>query len=208
MQPHRPQPTAPLFSVAFRIPSKTVAAVATHLDQHVAEHLVKDVSRYAPGRERVWLEMEAPLGPAQPWRRGVSSERLWPWLTGVWQRHDPATAPDLGLAICGENGIEWHRDASFAMSPAMIVNLGRCRFEIDHDRSSPNGRPLRPVATELFGGEVLAFNCKYQHRVVEPDASRWSIVLWRLKEYPAPQDALDLFGGATADDDLDPILVP
>ncbi len=106
---------------ALRIDPDTLRTARDHLDRHVAP----DVSYYARGRQRAWLEIEAPLGPTQPWRS-----------------------------------------------------------EIDRARNSPNGRPGDPVSLDLNGGEVLAFDCKHQHRVVDPDPSRWSIVLWRLKRHP------------------------
>lgn len=168
-----------------RLGPDTVDAVLDHLERHVAPHLAPDVSSYAPGRTRAWLQVEAPLGPAQPWRPGLASARLWPWLETVWRRHDPDTLPDLGLAIRGDTGIRWHRDASYARPAAVIVNLGRCVFEIDRDRDSRPGRPGDPLSVRLDGpGHVFAFDCKHQHRVVSPAADRWSIVLWRRKQHP------------------------
>ena len=168
----------------FRLGDATARDVVAHLDRHVAPHLAPDVSNYAKGRQRAWLEIEAPLGPTQPWRPGLASERLWPWLTRVWQRFHPATRPQLGLAISGDHGIAWHRDASYAVNAALIVNLGPAVFEIDAARDSASGRPLDPLSMELVGGEVLAFDCKHQHRVIDADPARWSIVLWRLKRFP------------------------
>lgn len=169
---------------ALRIDPDTVRTVRDHLDSHVSPHLAPDVSSYARGRRRAWLQIEAPLGPTQPWRPGLASHRLWPWLVAIWQRIDPRTCPAVGIAIQGDTGIAWHRDASYAQVRAVLVNLEPCAFEIDRDRDSPNGRPGDPLSLDLQGGEVLAFDCKHQHRVVDPDPSRWSIVLWRLKRHP------------------------
>ena len=177
----------------FRLGDATARAVAGHLDRHVAPHLAPDVSNYARGRQRAWLEIEAPLGPTQPWRPGLASARLWPWLTRVWQRFHPASRPDVGLAVFGDTGIAWHRDAAYARSDALIVNLGPAVFEIDAARDSANGRPLDPHSLDLVGGEVLAFDCKHQHRVVDADPARWSIVLWRLKRFPpAPVEPVEI----------------
>ena len=168
----------------FRLGDATARAVVDHLDRHVAPHLAPDVSNYAGGRRRAWLGIEAPLGPAQPWRPGLASERLWPWLTRVWRRFHPATAPQVGLAIHGDVGIAWHRDAAYAQNDALIVNRGPATFEIDTARDSANGRPLDPLSLELDRDHVVAFDCKHQHRVLDADPTRWSVVLWRLKRFP------------------------
>ena len=177
-------PHATCIQPVFRLADATARAVAGHLDRHVAPHLTPDVSNYARGRQRAWLEIEAPLGPTQPWRPGLASDRLWPWLVRVWRRFHPASEPALGLAIRGDVGIAWHRDAAYAKSDALIVNLGPATFEIDAERDSANGRPGDPVSLDLRPGDVIAFDCKHQHRVVDADPARWSIVLWRLKRFP------------------------
>ena len=65
-----------------------------------------------------------------------------------------------------------------------IVNLGPATFEIDAERGSANGRPLDPVSLDLRPGDVVAFDCKHQHRVLDADPARRSVVLWRLKRFP------------------------
>ena len=179
-----PDPQTTCIRPIYRLAEDTAGAVAAHLARHVAPHLTPDVSSYARGRQRAWLGIEAPLGPTQPWRPGLASERLWPWLTRVWQRFHPASDPAVGLAIHGDTGIAWHRDAAYAKNDALIVNLGPATFEIDAERDSANGRPLDPVSLDLRPGDILAFDCKHQHRVVDADPTRWSVVLWRLKRFP------------------------
>lgn len=174
----------PLVKAFHRSCAATVDALVDHLETHVAPHLAPDVSSYAPGRTRAWLQIEAPLGPTQPWLPGLASARLWPWLVQVWQRRWPASEPDLGLAIRGDHGIAWHRDASYACPGAVIVNFGTCRFGIDGDRNSPNGDPRRPLHYRLDPGVAYSFDCKHQHRVIDADEDRWSIVLWRQKLFP------------------------
>ncbi len=141
----------PCIRRALHIDPDTVRTVVDHLERHVAPRLAPDVSNYAKGRQRAWLEVEAPLGPTQPWRPGLASHRLWPWLEAVWRRIDPHTEPQVGLAIHGDTGISWHRDASYAHARAALVNLGPCTFELDRTRDSANGRPADPVSLELFG---------------------------------------------------------
>ena len=84
----------------------------------------------------------------------------------------------------GDTGIAWHRDASYAHARAVLVDLGPCTFELDRARGSANGSPADPVSPQLLGGEVLDFDCKRQHRVIDADPSRWSVVLWRFKRQP------------------------
>ena len=161
-----------------------ILPVLDHLDTHLKPCLSPDVSTYAPGRTRAWLEIEAPLGPTQTWKQGLHSDMLWPWLTRAWQKVWPATAPQLGLAIHGDHGIRWHRDATYACGPCMIVNLGPCTFQIDQHRNGPNGHPVDIQDFRLSSGELLAFDCKHQHRGLDAAPQRWSVVLWRRKTHP------------------------
>ena len=168
----------------------TVGAVRAHLDAHIAPHLSGDVSNYAKNRQRCWLEVEAPLGTTRPWQQGVHSEKLWPWLTKVWEsRYDGA--PDLGLAIHGPSNISWHRDAAYAKPDAMIINLGPCNFLWERRRNS-TGTPTDYSRKVLSGGEILTFDCKHRHAVQGTHPERWSIVLWQQKQFPAtnPQPIL------------------
>ena len=178
---------------ALRIDPDTVRTVVDHLDRHVAPHLTPDVSNYARGRQRAWLQIEAPLGPTQPWHPGLASHRLWPWLVAVWRRIDPDTVPQVGLAVHGNRGIAWHRDASYAHARAALVNLGPCTFELDRARDSANGRPVDPVSLRLSGGEVLDFDCTPSRALVRgalapaPGARRRSRAL--VRRALAPQAA-------------------
>ena len=85
----------------------------------------------------------------------------------VWRRIDPDTDPQVGLAVHGDTGI-----ASYAHARPVLVNLGPCTFGIDRSRDFGKGRPLDPVSLDLSGGEVLDFDCKHQHRDLDPDPDR------------------------------------
>ena len=137
--------------------------VRDHIDRHVAPHLAPDVSSYAPGRRRAWLQIETPIGPTRPWHPGLASHRLRPWLVAVWRRIDPATEPDLGLCTSGATAIPCHRDASCAHPRAVLVYLGPCTLCIDRERDSANGCPCDPFSLGLHGGEVLTFDRKHRH---------------------------------------------
>ena len=60
---------------ALRIDPDTLRTVVGHLDRHVTPHLAPDVSNYARGRQRAWLQVDAPLGrPTRtPARRSSTS---------------------------------------------------------------------------------------------------------------------------------------
>ena len=85
-----------------------------------------DVSNYAKGRTRGWLEREMPLGKTQRERPGLKAPLLWDVLSAIWMRHLPEHL-ETGLAICGEVGISPHRGASYARSITMSVNLGHAK---------------------------------------------------------------------------------
>ena len=166
---------------ALRIDPETVRTVVDHLERHVAPHLAPDVSSYARGRQRAWLETEAPLGPTQPWRPGLASHRLWPWLAAVWRRIDPE--PQLGLAVHGSTGIAWHRDASYAHARAALVNLGPCTFELDRAVPRAHAEPRATVNDTARRGGQFSVSPGGQFSL-SLDTSRWSVVLWRLKRHP------------------------
>ena len=160
---------------ALRIDPDTVRTVVDHLDRHVAPHLAPDVSNYARGRQRAWLEIEAPLGPTQPWRPGLASHRLWPWLAAVWRRIHPDTDPQVGLAISGNTGIAWHRDASYAHARAVLVNLGPCTFRTRPGARLRERQSRRPrlAATPRRRGS------RFRLQASAPGARRRSIALVR-----------------------------
>ena len=152
------------------------------LEQHVRPHLVPDVSTYARGRTRAWLEREMPLGPTQREKPGVKVPVLWGVLGDIWRRHLPGH-PETGLAICGEVGITPHRDASYARPITMSVNLGPARWFHDRARNgATKGRVVQEHEwTNLAGGEVLVFDSKHPHAAKPLDPKRWVIILWQVK---------------------------
>ena len=152
------------------------------LNEHVRPHLARDVSTYARGRTRCWLERHMPLGGSERERPGLKVPMLWRGLTDIWMRHLPGR-PETGLAICGEVGITPHRDASYARPITMSVNLGPARWF--HDRNRHGGTKGRVVAphewTTLRGGEVLVFDSKHPHAAQPLDPERWVVILWQVK---------------------------
>ena len=149
------------------------------LETRVRPSLTPDVSNYARGRVRCWLNLEAPLSNRQDWRPGLQVPDLWRHLKTIWQRAGMGgEAPDTALAIYGEIGIRPHRDATYAANLALTVNLGRVRWGWTPDRGSNDDRDM--VWQTLTGGEVLKFDCKHRH-AAHPAPDRWAIVCWRSK---------------------------
>ena len=175
-----------MLTIVHRLSPTTVSAMRDHLES-LAEHLTPDVSRYAQGRQRFWLEHEAPLGPTRPWTPAVHSDRLWSWVT--------RTFPDvqLGLAAYGDVGIQPHRDASYANFTAYSVNLGEIEGWF-YDPVYPGmtwvpaaqQAPSSPRIYQLQPGDVVRFNCKNRHGVINPASDRWSLNLWSVSPKGRP----------------------
>ena len=158
-----------------KLASSIVTDVRHHLDSTVAPSLSPDFSSYAKGRKRAWLNWEASLNNPTRFTPSLTDKRLWDWLTTVWNRAGMDSLPELGLAIHGEIPIQLHRDASYAAAAALNINLGGVTWLYDTDRGIGT-----ITETTLDGGEIIPFDCKHRHGVSEPDADRWSIILWRI----------------------------
>lgn len=163
-----------------RLSSETTHSIVEHLNT-LRDRLEPDVSNYAPGRQRFWFPYEAPLSPSRSWRMGVQDERLWSWV----KRQFPQI--DLALAAFGDVGIDWHRDASYADFPAYSVNLGTVEAWLYDDiypgyawAKPQDCNPSHPVRIAIEPGDVLKFNCKNPHSVLNPAPDRWSLNLWTV----------------------------
>lgn len=193
-----------MFELVRTIPRSTVLDVVSHM--HANIDLAKDVSRYAPGRDRGWLMTEAPLSEFH-YERGVkvpslfvarpTTDRLWSWLCRVWQESGYPGLPDLGLAAFGPTPISWHPDAAYAAPDSLLINFGGVQWGIDElpiirrPRNAPRDGsrstdPRQPVFHTLDAGEVVRFNCKHLHETLEPQKDRWSVVLWQISRFIRP----------------------
>lgn len=161
----------------------TVHDVVGHLHENVPLQREEEASgsRYAPGRERGWLNHEGPLNDKRTFEPRPTTDRLWSWLVRVWEESGMPGKPELGLAAFGDKGISFHRDATYAAPIGLIINLGGVTWGIDMDRDT--SMPSKIVNAQHFtldSGEVLAFNSKHFHQAPDPAADRWSIVLWQV----------------------------
>ena len=160
-----------------------------YLNRVIKPMLVADVSSYARGRQRIWLNWEAQLAKNLPRGR----ERFTPAFRGQMWDHlvDFFTdnynwTPELALVAYGEVGINWHRDTTYADWVACSINLGGCtwRYKANWTEWDSSGRSDgdKKFSRHLTGGEVTMFNSKNQHMVDSPAADRWSINLWRVSD--------------------------
>lgn len=162
------------------------AEICAHLADHYSDLLTPDVSNYASGRQRCWLEQEPSLTRDVTLRPAHHDERLWNWILRVTARHN--WEPQLGLIARGPVGISLHRDASYADYEAFSINLGEtvtwqyreCYRVMGWERDADNNAPITEI--ELPAGAIVRFNCKNPHGVGSViSAQRWSLNLWRLK---------------------------
>ena len=146
--------------------------------------LTTDVSNYANGRKRSWLQYEAPLSTTMPWRKANQDRELWEEILAIGK--EISFVPELGLTSLGGT-IKPHRDASYADYKAIGINLGSTRFGYEKSypeyRWSPQKDLVKPTEvseTDLVGGEVYEFNCKNLHWTSNVSPDRWAINLWQV----------------------------
>lgn len=107
--------------------------------------LSPDVSSYAKGRLRAWVQAEAPLSDNQNFRKGIEDPKLWQWIQNACKQASingfTDWKPDIALITwsgTGDDGvgISEHRDAGYSDYPAMTINLtGTCLFSIRKEQA-------------------------------------------------------------------------
>ena len=181
-----------MFEKFAQLDSGTSDSLIKHLDS-LSGHLYPDVSNYARGRRRFWIQTEYPLSiKYQQFRAGIQDERLWTWIQQVWDKSKLGGSPESALAIYGQVPIQFHPDAPCASPLAIQINLGGTTFIHDSVPAGPanrNGRiytPTAPIEHTLDRGEVTRFNCKHVHATSDPQPDRWSIIVWQISNYGRP----------------------
>ncbi|MEO0540499.1 MAG: hypothetical protein AAFZ80_06505 [Cyanobacteria bacterium P01_A01_bin.105] len=172
------------------LPHQQQQTLRQYLDQH-RDCLSADVSRYAVGRQRFWLEHQAVLGSyGKQYQAGEKLPPLWTlcqrmYAQALRQAELPLQAVHLGLIAYGKVGIKKHRDDTYAAVPAVSINLsteptlwGYTPAYDGYDARQP--KAAEEVVYELPPGAVTIFNSKNLHRVVQADPERWSINLWSI----------------------------
>jgi len=180
------------FNILRRISPANQDKIVAHLEQHIDPVLQRDVSNYAPGRRRAWLQYEPTLVRDYTLKPAHRDERIWNYFTQIL----PGRI-DCGLISRGPVGISMHRDASYAAYKAYGVNLGEtvtfgyreCYSDFRWSKNANNNAPLTSITLEP--GDVYEFCCKNPHGILSDiSENRWSINFWSFKTQagrPAPQ---------------------
>ena len=159
--------------------SDRVSRIVTHLDNN-KDRLERDVSNYAKGRQRYWLNYKWGL-KSRRFTHGVKDQRLWNFCQEIFP------GADLGLVVYGGIGIDLHRDDSYADWRGVGVNLGNieawvydCQYP--EFRWTPNQNEPNPRRYKVEVGDVFEFNTKNPHSALNPAEDRWGIFLWRVNK--------------------------
>lgn len=186
-----------MIEILGQVPQQKVQEVISYLNENIESSLEKDVSRYAKGRRRAWLQYEAPLGQ-QKWKHGLKDEYLWNFVLETFAPY--GIVPDLGLVSKAGN-ITWHRDAAYAQFKGFAINLGRVTWEYEWSYPeyswTPDSNRINPpkiIKYEMTGGEVFQFNVKNQHQATNAAPDRWAFNLWHIKPDQIAQRDYDLSG--------------
>lgn len=181
-----------MIEIARQLPTHTAEKMTAWLERTIRPQLTPDVSRYARGRLRAWLQTEPTL--TNPWRDlpgvPVGDKVMSALAERIGWEFDYCLVTYSGDGEAG-TGIHPHRDASYADYEAYGLHLtGECRFDYWMGRASygysPETRNLNPLRDEpthrliLRPGDVVRFNCKNIHGAT-PGPARWNINFWRRK---------------------------
>lgn len=143
------------------------------LNQYIRENLLplakEEQAKCATGRLHLWLRAE-PNYVSKRYRPAHEDDYLWSFCQQIY----PSAALAQIYFALGGHGIDWHRDAAFAMPEARIVNLGKVCLETQLENKEI-------ISLELTGGEVLRFNSKLRHRSIVRAEDRIGIGLWQDK---------------------------
>ena len=134
-----------------------------------------DKSSYVDGRYQLWLFNQCNLKTGKI-TKGYYDNRIWKFSQRVY--------PDCNIGLLTFDGnikgiksngrIQQHRDHSYAMPIARIVNLGSCIFGYGDEQHQHY---------QLNDGDVIQFNCKVLHSVPTIfSEERFSLVFWQLNQ--------------------------
>ncbi|MGD1855508.1 MAG: hypothetical protein ACFB2W_14785 [Leptolyngbyaceae cyanobacterium] len=172
--------------------------IRKHLNQH-RSLLTDDTSSYGVGRRRYWLEHQPVLGSGgRSYRPAAQHPQFWHFCQTIYQRasrialpDEELLMPDLGLVAYGNVGIREHRDDPYAACPAVSINLstmptqwGYTANYTGYDKRYP--KRASEKIYHLPPGAIIMFNSQNPHRVICPDAERWSINLWQISSACRP----------------------
>ncbi|WP_157462257.1 hypothetical protein [Crinalium epipsammum] len=149
------------------------------------EKMEQDVSRYAPGRHRIWLFHQANLQMPPETTEAYFDQFFWKISQKIYPGCQIALLTFGGKSneINSDARIDWHRDHTYAEELAFGINFGgKAEFGYDFNRQAGDRRTI-----ELAPGDVYKFNCKHTHALLSHEAQRFSLILWKIrkdKRYP------------------------
>lgn len=149
-----------------KVDLNSIEALRAWCRERIAD-MSQDVSRYAPGRMRMWLFAECNLRQ--------TNARVYPAYTDSRiEKFAQRIFPGCDIALISFNGqIDWHRDHNYATTTARAVNLGQAKFGI----GLPNDRQI----IDLQDGDIYEFNCKSPHSILWHSQERFSITFWKMR---------------------------
>lgn len=146
-----------------------IEKIHTYIHTRLLPMATEEEALCARGRLNLWLQAE-PIYHTRKYRPAHSDERLWKLCKQIYPGADLAQV----YFAQGGHGIDWHRDAAYAMPQARILNLGAVCLE-----TRLSNRNI--IRLELSGGEIIQFNSKLEHRALPRSDERIGIGLWKAK---------------------------
>jgi len=143
----------------------------------ISSYLEKDVSRYAPNRQKIWLNTEPVL-----YGNGRVTKPSKLQSAAAFERLQKILEIDFDFCLITYSGseatgIDFHRDATFAAKIAYGLNLGDCDFYWNPDRHEENANKDNSDLWQLKMGDFVEFDCKHRHAAV-PWPNRWGLNFW------------------------------
>jgi hypothetical protein len=155
--------------IVMRLSPERTQEVTQYIRTKLLPLATAEQAKCARGRLNLWLQAE-PNYATKKYRLAHEDDRLWKFRKSVFPEADLAQV----YFANGGHGIDWHRDAAYAMPRARILNLGRVRLQT-------KTRSDKLISLELHGGEVIEFDSKLLHRAVPRSDDRIGIGLWQAK---------------------------
>lgn len=151
------------------LPPDRVEQLSQYIRSTLLPSATAEQAKCARGRLNLWLQAE-PNYSTKKYKPAVTDDRLWAFCKSVFPQADLAQV----YFADGNHGIDWHRDAAYAMPVARILNLGQVRLET-------KTRDGNLIELDLIGGEIVEFDSKLMHRSIPIGLDRIGIGLWQAK---------------------------
>jgi hypothetical protein len=134
------------------------------------------ISRYAVGRQELWIRRYCDLKKQPVITEGFRDDRLEALGNRVLPNFN------IGVLLLYQPGVKinLHRDHTVFSPTAVSINLGAATFFMAE--MEKKGTELKHQYYSLTDGDVTRFNCKILHGIEAVDNERWCIVFWHLKK--------------------------